>query len=80
MKTKGMIRHLDQLGRLVLPKEYRKVLQIELGDPVEMTLTAEGVLVKKQVDSCCFCAASSALSEFKGKLICADCIASLRER
>lgn len=47
MKTIELVRRVDDLGRVVIPKELRRVLQIREGDPLELLLTEEGILLKK---------------------------------
>lgn len=50
METKGIIRRLDDLGRIVVPKEYRRMLKIELGDPLEIFTLSNGDIVLRRVD------------------------------
>lgn len=47
MKATGIIRRIDDLGRVVIPKEYRRVINVREGDPLELFLTEDGVLLKK---------------------------------
>ncbi len=50
METKGIIRRLDDLGRIVVPKEYRRMLKIELGDPLEIFTLSNGDIVLRRFD------------------------------
>jgi AbrB family transcriptional regulator, transcriptional pleiotropic regulator of transition state genes len=76
--VQGIARRIDDLGRLVIPKEYRKIFGIEEGDLLDMTLSGDGIVVRKVEHACVFCASHDDLGMFKDRLICASCIASLR--
>lgn len=73
MRTLGIVRKIDELGRIVVPKEIRKALFINEGDEVEI-LSADGsVIIKKYVPHCVFCDASADLELFNDKFICREC-------
>ena len=74
MKSIGIVRNVDELGRLVVPKEMRKALDIDYNDPVEITLEADRIVIKKYVAGCIFCGGESEISIFKGKRICTSCL------
>lgn len=73
MKSTGIIRNIDELGRLVVPKEMRTALDINYNDPVEISMQGDTIILKKHVPNCIFCANSTDLTIFKGKKICAVC-------
>ncbi len=77
MKSTGIVRDVDMLGRVVLPIELRRTLGIEIKDPLEIFVDGESIFLRKYQSSCLFCDNSSDLVEFKGKKICRDCIAKL---
>ena len=79
MKSTGIIRHIDELGRMVVPKELRRKLDIAEGDPVEIFSEGDRIVMVKYQPNCLFCGSSAELTEFKGKKICADCIAALNK-
>ena len=79
MKTIGIIRKVDDLGRIVLPAEYRRALDISDRDEVEVILHEEGILLRKVEVACIFCSASHNLVSYRGKHICTDCIQNLNE-
>ena len=80
MKTTGIVRHVDDLGRLVLPREMRKRLGIENGMSVEITNEGETIVVRRLARPCVFCDTEGAeLTEYKGKMVCAACLAELRK-
>ena len=80
MRSTGIVRKVDQLGRLVLPKELRKTLGIE-EDKTVMAIYVEGeeIILKKYEPCCIFCRESRNVIEYKGKLICKDCLEELKE-
>jgi transcriptional pleiotropic regulator of transition state genes len=80
MKSTGIIRHIDELGRMVVPKELRRKLDIADGDPVEIFSEGDRIVMVKYQPNCLFCGSAAELKEFKGKQICASCIASLTEK
>ena len=79
MKSTGIVRNIDELGRLVIPKEMRKKMGIGESSPVEIFVESDRIIVTKYQDSCIFCGKDSALSDFKGKRVCADCIREIKE-
>lgn len=79
MKNTGIVRNVDDLGRLVLPRELRKHLGIENGTPVEITCEDDKIIIKRFNPRCIFCNAEGEITEFMGKRICAECIAKIKE-
>jgi len=81
MKTLGLVRNLDNLGRITLPMELRRTLGIKEGDPLEIYV--EGKLIcLKAVKSQCVCCGSTEADELfirNGVHICIDCISELHE-
>ncbi len=78
MKSTGIVRKLDELGRIVLPIEIRKTMNINDKDGVEIFVDNNKIILKKYVPSCIFCGNSDNVSEFKGRLICSDCAEILK--
>ncbi len=74
MKSTGVVRPVDQLGRFVLPKEIRDNLDIAPRDPVEIFIDGEKIILKKYHPSCIFCDIADDVVYFKGKLICSECL------
>ena len=79
MKTTGMIRQLDSLGRIVLPIELRRTLNINTKDMLEILVEDDSVILRKYEPNCHFCGGNTGLSSFKGKLVCRRCLRALRE-
>ncbi len=78
MKTTGIIRHIDHLGRIVIPKEMCRTLHIESGDSLEISLEGKKITVAKHETGCVFCDSTDALTPFGGKLVCAKCREAMR--
>jgi transcriptional pleiotropic regulator of transition state genes len=80
MKSTGIVRPVDELRRVVVPKELRRTLGIGNGDPVEIFTEDDKIILRKYRPGCVFCDNVDNLSEYQGKLICSECIKRLRER
>ncbi len=80
MKATGIVRKLDPLGRVVLPIELRRTMDINTDDPLEIFVDEDMIILKKYEPSCIFCNESKNVSMYKGKLICSDCLDDLAER
>lgn len=74
MKATGMVRKLDQLGRVVLPIELRRTLGIEINDPLEIYVDEEKIIFKKYEPACVFCGNALDIHYFKGKMVCRSCL------
>lgn len=80
MKSVGVVRKIDQLGRLVLPKELRDIYGIQENKTV-MEIYTEGdeIILKKYEPACIFCRERKGVINFRGKLICKDCLEDIKE-
>ena len=76
--AKGTSRQLDSLGRIVIPKDFRRRLDIDTGDYVEIMLTGEQLLIQKRHTSCVFCGNEEGLLEFADKPLCLRCAKSIQ--
>lgn len=74
MKSTGIVRKVDELGRIVIPKELRKTLMIEEGDSLEIYVDGEQIILKKYERACVFCDDAKDLINYKGKNICKKCL------
>ena len=79
MKSTGIVRKIDELGRVVLPIELRRTLNLEVKDPVEIFIDGDSIVLKKYSSSCVFCGSDRELNTYMGKPLCADCLRKLRE-
>lgn len=77
MKSTGIVRKVDQLGRIVLPAELRKTLNVVDKDPIEIYVDGESIVLKKYEPSCVFCGEAKDTKHFEGKNICSKCIDKL---
>ena len=74
MKSTGIVRKLDELGRVVIPKEIRNKLDIEEKDPIEIYIDGTSIILRKFESGCIFCNSSKDLTSYKDKLICKKCL------
>lgn len=74
MKSLGIVRKLDNLGRIVIPIELRKTLNFADNEALEIFTEGENIILKKYETSCIFCGTSKNISKFKDKCICNNCI------
>ncbi len=79
MKSTGIVRKVDELGRIVLPIEMRRTLDIGEKDALEIYVEGSSVILKKYKPSCVFCDATKDITVFKGKYICPKCLKELKE-
>ena len=70
MKSTGIIRKLDELGRVVIPIELRNKFNITEKDPIEIYVDGSNIILKKYENTCIFCGSTENLKEFKDKQIC----------
>lgn len=79
MKLSGITRPVDQLGRIVIPKELRRVLEIEAGDLIDISQDGETILLNKCKDKCVLCGSTNELSEIRQKKLCKSCIETITD-
>ena len=77
MKFTGIVRKVDELGRIVLPIELRRTLEIEIKDPLEIYVEDDAVILRKHEPTCIFCGESQNTVEYMNKVICNSCSASI---
>ena len=80
MKSTGMIRRVDELGRVVIPKEIRGKLEINEKDPIEIYVDGHSIVLKKVEENCVFCGSSRNLIKYKNKVICEKCLENLKNQ
>ncbi len=78
MKSTGIIRRVDQLGRIVLPAELRKTMNIDDKDALEIFVDDDRIILSKYAPACIFCDNVDNIVHFKGKRICASCLEKLK--
>lgn len=80
MKSTGIVRKVDELGRIVLPIELRRTLGIEEKDRIEVFVDGESIILRKYQPACIFCDNAKDIINYKGKNICPDCIRAMNEK
>ena len=80
MKSTGIVRKVDELGRIVLPIEMRRTLDIAEKDALEIYVEGSSVILKKYKPSCIFSDSAKDVALFKGKNVCARCMKELKNQ
>ena len=80
MKSTGIVRKVDDLGRIVLPVEIRNVLDIKTMDAIEIFTDNDRIILQKYAPACVFCNDTDDVIYFSGKRVCASCIKQLKEQ
>lgn len=79
MKSTGIIRKVDDLGRIVLPIELRRMLDIAERDELEIYIENDHIILQKYKPTCVFCGSCHNLTSHRGKKVCHSCIQAMRE-
>lgn len=79
MKSTGIVRKVDELGRIVLPIELRRTLDIAEKDSLEIYMDGSAIVLKKYQPACIFCDDTKDIVLYHGKNICAKCLKGLKE-
>ena len=80
MKSTGVVRKVDELGRIVLPIEIRKTLDIQVKDPIEIFTDSDRIILQKYQPACVFCNNVDSVTYFNGKRVCTACIEKIKEQ
>ena len=78
MKACGIVRNVDELGRIVVPKEMRTKMDIRCGDPVEIFVEDDKIVLRKFVPNCIFCGKNEPVTVFNDKKICRSCLDEIK--
>ena len=79
MKSTGIVRKVDELGRIVIPIELRRTLDIEIKDSLGIYVEGDQIILMKYNPSCIFCGDAKDIINFKGKNICKNCLENIKE-
>jgi transcriptional pleiotropic regulator of transition state genes len=79
VRAGGVVRRVDELGRIVIPVEIRKRFGIRDRDPLEISVQGDSVVLTRPVGRCVFCSSVENLTEFRDRSICASCLTLLRD-
>lgn len=80
MKATGIVRKVDELGRIVVPIEMRRTLDIAERDSLEIYAEGDSIILKKYHPACIFCENTKDIVNFMGKNVCLECINKLKGR
>ena len=78
MKSTGIVRQIDNLGRIVIPMELRKVLDMPNGTPIEIYTEGDSIILHKYQNKCELCGSIENITVFKDKVVCSNCLNDLR--
>ncbi len=78
MKSTGIVRKLDELGRIVLPIELRRTFDLSVKDPIEIYTDDDMIILKKFQRTCVFCNSAENVVESKGRTVCTECLNELQ--
>lgn len=73
MKATGIVRRVDDLGRIVLPKDLRQTMGIRTGDPMEIYTDADSIILRKYAPGCAFCGSVNGIRYIHGTQVCNIC-------
>lgn len=79
MKSTGVVRKVDELGRIVIPMELRKTFGIQIKDALEIYTDENKIILKKYEPACIFCGSANEVKFFKNKIICSECVENIRK-
>ncbi len=79
MKATGIVRKLDQLGRIVIPKELRTTFDLKETDPIEIFVEGDDIILRKYQPACIFCNEATDIVQFEGKNVCKKCLAKMKK-
>ena len=77
MKSTGIVRRVDELGRIVLPIELRRTLNIAEKDSLEIYVDGPSIMLRKYQPACIFCDGAKEIVNFKGRNVCSSCVSEL---
>ncbi len=78
MKATGIVRQLDQLGRIVIPKELRTTFDLNEKDPIEIYVEGNDIILRKYQPACIFCNEATDIVQYQGKNVCRSCLEKLK--
>lgn len=79
MKSTGIVRKVDELGRIVLPIELRRTLDVSIKDSLEIYVDGSQIILKKYVPACIFCGSAKDMETVKGKNVCQKCLSEIKK-
>ena len=80
MKSTGVVRRVDELGRVVIPIELRRTMSIAEKDALEIYVDSDRIILRKYEPACVFCGNADEVTNFKGKNVCKECLKSMSDQ
>ena len=78
MRSSGIVRKVDNLGRIVIPIEIRRAMSIDVKDPIEISIDGDTIVLRRQQTACALCGSNSDMRRIGDKYICAQCAKLIR--
>jgi transcriptional pleiotropic regulator of transition state genes len=79
MADTGIVRRVDDLGRIVIPMELRRTLGINVKDPISISTEGDRIILQKHRDACAICGSEEHTLEVKGRAVCEHCVEEIKE-
>ena len=79
MKSTGIVRKVDELGRIVLPIELRRTMDIAEKDAIEIYVDGASIILRKYEQTCIFCGDAKNVINYRGKNICPNCLKEMKK-
>lgn len=80
MKSTGFVKKIDELGRILIPKELRSSMELDTKDALEMFVDGDRIVLQKYQPACIFCNSADEIIFFEGRRICASCLSKLKSQ
>ena len=78
MKDTGIVRKIDELGRITIPIELRRSMYMNEGDQIEIFTDDDSIILKKYSKFCTFCGSEESILTYNGKSVCAQCVEKIK--
>ena len=79
MRDTGIVRRVDELGRIVIPMELRRTLGIKVKDPLSISMDGEQIIIEKYRDACALCGSEDDITMVKDRAVCSKCVADIKK-
>ncbi len=79
MSETGIVRRVDDLGRIVIPMELRRTLGINVKDPISISVEGDRIVLEKYRDACVICAGQDGITRVQGKAVCEHCVGEIKK-
>lgn len=80
MKSTGFVKKIDELGRILIPKELRASMELDSKDALEMFVDGDRIVLQKYQPACIFCNNADNIIFFEGRRICTSCLSKLKSQ